>query len=99
MRFLPKVVTICSIKKAGFHCKNNHGYIKSANFWLYIISQINYNTSHDLYFIRIEVEKDLIGPEKFQVICPIALAKQLIVNSYQPLHFLSYMSPKKHYLI
>lgn len=41
VRFLPKVVSICSRKKAGFDDKNNHYQSKSANFQLDIISKIH----------------------------------------------------------
>ena len=44
MRFLPKVIIICSRKKAGFDCKNYHKRGKLDNFWLDIISKINYKT-------------------------------------------------------
>lgn len=40
MKFPPKVVTICSRKKKGFDCKNNHKYSKLANFWLDNINKI-----------------------------------------------------------
>lgn len=42
MKFLPKVVTVCFGETARFDCKNNHGCSKLPNFWLDIISKINY---------------------------------------------------------
>ena len=41
VRFLPKVVIVCSGEKKGFDYKNNHGYGKLTNFWLNNISKIN----------------------------------------------------------
>ena len=41
LRFLPKIVTICSREKAEFDYKNNHLHNKLANFRLKIIGKIN----------------------------------------------------------
>lgn len=42
MKFLPKVITVCSRKEEEFDCNNNYGYGKSTNFRLDNISKINY---------------------------------------------------------
>ncbi len=84
MRFLPKVVTVCSKEKEGFNCKNNHGCCKSANFRLDNISKFNCRTLVVfvvIYLIRVEVEKGSFGIEAFQIVCPITI--QLVVNPYQ----------------
>ena len=89
VRFPPKTVTVCSGEKKGFDYKNNHGYDKSANFWLDNISKINYKMLVILvviYFIRVGVNKDPIGAEGLQIVCPITI--QLVMNSYQCLHLL-----------
>lgn len=44
VRFLPKVVISCSKEEAEFDYKNNHGCGKLANFWIKIISKINFKT-------------------------------------------------------
>ena len=41
MRFLLKVVPVCSKEKKRFDYKNNHGDSQLANFWLDNISKIN----------------------------------------------------------
>ncbi len=82
MRFLSQAITICFGEEEGFDCKNNHGYSKLTNFWLDNISKINSRTLSIsvIYFIMVEIKKNLIGPEALQIVCPITM--QLIVNSY-----------------
>lgn len=51
VRFLPKVVTVCFRIEIGFDCKHNRRRSKLANFWLNIISKINYKTLVVIYHI------------------------------------------------
>ena len=53
MKFLPKILTICSGKEKGFDYKNNHGCGKSANFWPDNISKMNYRMLIVLSYISL----------------------------------------------
>ena len=56
VKFLPKIVNICSREKKRFDCKNNHGCSKLANFWLDNISKINCKMLVVLSYILSELE-------------------------------------------
>ena len=63
VRFLPKIVTVCSGEETGFDCKNNHKRNKLTNFRQDITSKINYKMLVVISYILLE-----LGLKKFQLV-------------------------------
>ncbi len=63
VRFSPKAVTVCFGEEEGFHCKNNYGCGKVANFCLDNISKINYRI-----LVVLSYTSSRLGSRKVQLV-------------------------------